>query len=536
MPELPDLDPTASIVLKEPFNETQRAVVGISLGPHVDLAALPHPDTKSPDNAVTAGMKRMAIKPLIKNRRQMRKLRKFVKSYLETQYQPISPGADLSFETWLKNRPYPDWRKAELQQIYDDLALMSLERRDKLVKCFIKDETYSEFKFARGIYARSDVFKVLFGPLVAAIEEQVYAHPGFIKKIPVDERPQYIRDHLSDLTSLKGATDITSMEASFDPELMAALDVQLFEYFFSKRQSDFERKLYMTPTGLNECVFRWFTMFIRARRMSGEMCTSLCNGFANAATIEFLCDDLKLGIPRYVVEGDDALFVTPSGRLPRSNDYLEIGFRVKLQTHTSYATASFCGLIFDEEDLINVTDPLKVLSEFAWANSKYAGVRRSKKMALLRCKALSYLHQYYGCPIIQELALYGLRMTKSYNISTLIEKDRSMTQWQREKYRQALTASKNLITGRDVPANTRLLIERQFGISIEVQVQIEQLLRSKNDLEPIQLHQLLDFPTQWVDYSLRFVVPRMTPIVYQESMDMQTIRAKLTQLKPKAPV
>jgi len=524
MPPLPDVDPTAKFSFKPgKFVEVPRSIVGVSLGPHVDGVALPHPDGQAPDSALAAGIKRMAIKPLAKANADLVELAQFALEFCERNFVPLSPDVDLSFESWIDGRPYPEWRKKELREVHDKMAKFTLKEKYTVVKCFLKDETYPEFKHARGIYARADEFKCVFGPLVSSIEEQVYKHPSFIKKIPVPDRPAYIRDRLVDQTNLKAATDFTSMEASFDPEVLEALDFVMFSFFLRHMPSVWWVEVVETLAQENHCSFKWFMMKVLGRRMSGEMNTSLSNGFANLVIIEFLCHKYKCGKPRSVVEGDDSLFSTESGRFPDPGHYTKIGFRVKFEKHSDFTRASFCGLIFDDQDLVNVTDIQTVLCEFGWASARYANCRSSRLKTLFRSKALSYLHQYYGCPVIQAMALYGLRMTRGYDLRDFVENDRGLSLWEREQLREALGNCKvDIKSGRDVPIRTRLMVEDVFGIPVETQLELEQMFNDKNDLEPLVLG-CFNFPRDWVRYGMSFIVPRDAALIPQNPMDLSML-------------
>jgi len=302
----------------------------------------------------------------------------------------------------------------------------------------MKDETYTEYKHGRGIWSRTDVFKVLFGPLVAQMEEQLYQHPSFIKHVPVKDRPRYISELFNTSTEPIASSDFTSMEASFTAEVMKAFDGTQFKFFCQNLTDPMIKFLYEIPQGMNECIFKFFTVWIRARRMSGEMNTSSSNGGANLTLFSFFYWLItgKWDCP-IVVEGDDGLMKGHWIHQIQERWFKELGFEVKLEMHDHIADASFCGIIYDPEDLINVTDPREVLASFGWCSRKYAGARKYRMMSLLRCKSLSYLHQYPGCPIIQELALYGLAQTRSYDVRGFLNKDRVMSLWERDQINSA---------------------------------------------------------------------------------------------------
>ena len=132
--------------------------------------------------------------------------------------------------------------------------------------------------------------------------------------------------------------------------------------------------------GYNTCTFKRFKLGIQATRMSGEMCTSLGNGFSNLMLMLFACHRIGSKCTG-VVEGDDGFFVC-SPRAPTSKEFKEIGFTIKMERHDSLTTASFCGIVFDTIDKINVTDPMEVLIGFGWSKTPYVGARPARKMEL----------------------------------------------------------------------------------------------------------------------------------------------------------
>jgi hypothetical protein len=103
------------------------------------------------------------------------------------------------------------------------------------------------------------------------------------------------------------------------------------------------------------------------------------------------------------VEGDDGLTKGKFIESLTAQDFADLGFNVKIKKKTDIASASFCGIIYHPDDLVNVTDPREVLVSFGWANRRYSNARVNRLKALLRCKSLSYLHQYRGAPLYKSL-------------------------------------------------------------------------------------------------------------------------------------
>jgi hypothetical protein len=506
-PLLPIKDGT-SISKARPVNLRKRPVVQASLNCHAVGVAMPHPDPVDPDTMRAGVQKRFAFAPPEPDRALLRRLRLFVRSWVRKNLVPLSPDADTSFESWIKKTRYPEARKAELREKWKAVtSIRDPSKRYFACKSFMKDETYPDYKHARGINSRSDEFKCYVGPIFKLIEEVVYKLKEFIKHVPVADRPQYIKDMIYRVGSKYVATDYTAFESLFTAELMEACEFELYEYMVQElpEAEEFMSVLRDVLAGENVCEFKHFTVKVPATRMSGEMCTSLGNGFSNLMFMLFLCHELgstAIGC----VEGDDGLFRV-EGDIPSTESFARLGLVIKLEEHTDLCAASFCGMIFDPEDLVNVTNPLEVLASLGWTTNKYFRSRRGIKMSLLRCKALSYAHQYPGSPIISVMADYVLRVThhvKDENLRVFVSEKWRTNLWERE---QLLDVLGHNIPRKPIGVRTRLLVESKFGIPIETQFSIENYLKSLFVLQPLSIP-LMDLmaPLSWSDYWTRYVI------------------------------
>ncbi len=76
------------------------------------------------------------------------------------------------------------------------------------------------------------------------------------------------------------ATDYTSFEALFTPELMDAVEMQLYDYMLEHVSGgkDTLRLIRRVQLGRNHIDSKYVSVDISGKRMSGEMCTSLGNG------------------------------------------------------------------------------------------------------------------------------------------------------------------------------------------------------------------------------------------------------------------
>lgn len=503
-----EIKPSAEISEPREVCLLRRPPIAVSLGVNVNNLALPHPDSFDPVTLEAGVRKRFLCEPPKATRGILDDLQSYVQKYVEKHYMPLSPHSDVSVETWLANTNYPEWRKVQLRETWcrnakyfetepklwkDSVQLKKLFR----CKSFMKDEHYVEYKHARAINSRSDPFKCAVGPIFKLIESEIYKDPAFIKHVPVSARPDYIMEMMYHEGGRYLATDYTAFESLFVKEVMRKVEFILYRHM-TKLLPAGERFMVLCErvlAGTNSCDFKHFSTKCEATRMSGEMCTSLGNGFSNLMFMRFMCKRKGCTRIRGVVEGDDGLF-TMCGTPPTTQDFASLGLNIKLEVHSSLTTASFCGLIFHPEERINVTDPVKTLASFGWTTARYAGTRKSRLDLLLRSKALSLAHQYPGCPIISELAQYGLRITqhiRDQEIERFVRNTSSLDTYHRSEMIKFVTEG---IPTRETGLETRYLVEKLYGVRVDQQLALENYLKNLDcpmelDLSPfgIKVHE-----------------------------------------------
>lgn len=421
---------------------------------------------------------------------------------LKRDIRPIHPSSDRSVDTWLESTNYNEARKAELRLIYEEtLNLTEMETitlgyklpraddgydtrlRHFIVKLFAKEECYEGYKQARGIYARDDIAKVFFGPYFKLMETELYAQPEFIKHIPVLNRPEYILEHVTRLGWEYLATDYTSFECHFSEDVMECCEFVLYEHMLRNLpEGPFVMQIIrMVLAGVNRIYCSGFEARIKARRMSGEMCTSLGNGFSNLMFMQTYCDFTNQPLVG-VVEGDDGLFAFNG---PQRFDLLtEWGLLLKMESHSNISTASFCGMIFDEDSKQAISNPFKIIAKLGWSTRRYARSNESKLSVLQHCKALSILHQYRSCPIVSAFCRFILRSKyiSMYQKRKFVHTTGNFSLYEKENMLQAIEAD----PAEDVPPSkqTRMLFDELYQITPKQQVQIEE------DLNKDSLHSL----------------------------------------------
>lgn len=426
----------------------------------------------------------------------------FVYHEIRKMFKPLEMGDIPTQAEWLDNSNYSGPRRRELEKAgLTALGKSFFEGEFLLLNGFGKRETYLKYKPPRGINSRSDEFKLWAGPIISAIEKVVYQHSAFIKHVPVKDRPLYIQEHLSGNPGPFYVSDFSHFESFFTRMIQQAIEGQLYEYMLCKIP---DGQVYARVLqGVNKIRYKNFTISVEGVRMSGEMSTSLGNGFTNLMIWKFLSWKHGLEV-RGVVEGDDGLFAQCGGdRILTTEDFRSVGFEAKLEVHQDLLTASFCGISMSE-DLISLTDPRKVLLNFGWSHSPSAGPSPRVRKELLRAKAISLLYEHPRCPILSRLAMRSYQLTNG--VKARFEKNWYERTLEMEATQYKGWAFEEYAKGVSYFARTRF--ENLYGISVAMQVKLESLLDSWNGGElPSEFDSLFDSTyDDCRDYRDRFVV------------------------------
>lgn len=194
--------------------------------------------------------------------------------------------------------------------------------------------------------------------------------------------------------------------------------------------------------------------------MSGEMNTSLANGWANLCIFSFIVEVVKGGKWDGYVEGDDGIFAASCEIT--SDDYAKLGFDVKVQCFETCAEASFCGIIAAPDNTL-IKDPRRVFQSFGWTHS-FIHAGEDIMLRLQRAKALSLLNEAPNCPIISELAWQIICKTR--NVQPLFQED---------GYHNVNTDERKIKKPK-VTMAARDCFERVFNISQDTQIKVEELI------------------------------------------------------------
>jgi len=470
-----------------------------------DVAALPR---ASPEalNKATGAAKRFGCKPPPMNRRHKRAIRVFVRRWCQNNLVPLDSSTNISVEEWIQTTPYSAARKAELLEVWRRNNLGPDVNRERCrVKSFVKAEPYLEPKAARLINSREDYFKVYSGPLFQKISEEVFKLEWFIKTVPVQDRPAKMAEMLEKHGADYFCTDFTSMEAHFTAMMMELIEAELYTYMCKDHPEAayIMAQILSVLTGPQDISFNDVKMKCTATRMSGEMNTSLGNGFANLMLFLYMCDYKGCGRVVGFVEGDDGIFrVEFPENIPTEDDFFDCGFRIKIITTKELNKASFCGNVFDPQDLVVVSDIKKHLHNVGWAPKKYVGCSRKMKLQLLRAKGFSLAHQYNGCPILGDLGRHLVGITEGIRIRESLFNNTDL--YHRQMLREACLG---LPERREPLPRTRHLIFELYEITPSDQIAFE------NDIPNISLPNIYE-DTCYVTAPL--VVPQVWRDFYQD--------------------
>lgn len=421
---------------------------------------------------------------------------------LAMSFQPISSDADIELETWLPTTNYTAEEQREILVARDTIWT----EKNLARKCFLKAESYPEIKWPRPIKGRDLESKAKDGAAFSKINEHLFNNiQYFIKTIPVDKRAERLYELLKEHKRLV-LTDFSSFESHFIDCIMFAIEFPLYIILTRqvKRLQKWRQDLLLLLRA-NPCKFRDFTLSCMSRA-SGEFNTSSGNGWSNVVLYTYTTRVKGCIEQKGQFEGDDGITGTkPQSAEPTTRDFHKLGWSCKLEVTTKFEEASFCGLVSDIDDLITVCDVREYLANFGWTRQQYLNANQTTIKALLRSKGYSAISQYPGTPIIDALGHYALRMTDSIEVEKRIDRlmksnDLADSRYKSAKIKEMIEQLRGKIPARKPsPMNTRLLVEKLYGVTVNQQLQVEKYLDEKADISPLDIDHLIDFPVVWRD-------------------------------------
>lgn len=446
------------------------------------------PSGKSSEFTGISWQHRVGCEKLAFNHVMMREMRSYAYHLVRRLFSKPLPRV-LDFEEWLSTRVnYNPRRKDQLRRAFQahegDWRRCAADPKSAVNKVHVKREGYMAPKYARIISSRSDTFKTLVGPLMHRVEEVVFSDPHFIKHVPNDDRPGYIQDFFRGVEFV-GSNDFSSFESLIYGVLMDSCECELYRWLLRDQDQGVVRYMNETLCGIQEQTMRggW-----RARlygRQSGDMCTSVGNGWTNLVIMSYVGHKLgwhKWGDPIHgLFEGDDSIFKV--GSCPEQVGPLltALGMRAKFVSGVNIGTMGFLSTWWCN-DLVPVRDFRKPLVFVPWIlqvvpNQKQWG-------EFLRAKGLSLAYEMAGCPVLSAFARMILRGTAGLKARYL----RQDAWWDRvilgKDY--GLSSVSDSVLHRlqaPIPLERRVFYARQFACPVETQLYLEKLFDDASEMK-----------------------------------------------------
>jgi len=472
-----------------------------------------------------------------------------VHSFITSKLDPVDVDYDFSVDAWLQKTSFSFTKKCEITEAYIDRKIdveLEPDKKDPNVfnmKIFPKDECYPAFKAERTIFFPSVLVNALVAPYIKACEEKVYDLEYFIKHVPFKERAKFVADKFGHVVGKAMATDFSSWECHMSPEVLNMTVVPLIRYLLGGRAPpsviELICRLLTNPRHV-KCVYFGAEILILA---SGECWTAFVTALVNLYFQLLIISEL-IGISfqqvLLILEGDDVLAIVPHEIMITEADYASYGLKATMEVFDSVEEASFCGMVFDMESMEVLTDPIAAVAKFGWVDKAYMSSKKSKKFALMRCKALSYMVQYPACPIVSELCRQVLKITRGVDVLGYIN-SRHVDSYRREIYLRCLLEYE---TGqqKEVTHGSRLLVEKKWKIPYSTQLICEEQIRNwglfcdsrhlrDRKMVPLYLPLLVDLcPDEWKDYWDMYVIPYANVgdiyrVFLNVTVDLDTVRA-----------
>lgn len=392
---------------------------------------------------------------------------------------PVLPAGlidDVLRDIWLDDSHNYTQKRKELLRFLAALYYSHQIRPESIyiMSSFIKKEYYDKLKEPRIINSRTDTFKTLVGPYIHQVEKLVMSNGHFIKHMHPEEVAMKMNE-IAQSHYCVYETDYSSFEGSFDLDFMQHIEWLMFQHVLVNYPQilDIIRPCYF---GKNVCTYKkkWKCSF-EGSRMSGDMWTSLCNGFSNYVMVSYYiyCARQEHGYfnADFIVEGDDG-FIGTDYPLPFEKAKL-LGFDLKCEQKFDKNDVSFCGICEYHGKLI--PDIPRILNKYGYSFDRdviqsYIHPTKSnmkKRKDLIHSKALSLLAQSQGIPILQAVAQQQLRLGGRFN-------PKYVDWWELNFYDFSHLDQMKAVP---IRPDIRRFVAKRFNIPISVQLEIEEQLK-----------------------------------------------------------
>lgn len=417
-------------------------------------------------------------------------VRRLVTKYEPLEYFPICVETQNKY--WLD--PCKHYTVAQKNKhrknmkLFEEIGMKNYKKHfPDLYSClsFIKREFYDTVKTARIINSRTDEFKSIVGAHMKRIEEVVCINEHYVKHISLSERAERMKQIFLKYHYVT-EDDYSSFEGTQTNRFHRACERWLFKHMLrnNKEMWKFIKPIFnvsFKETSISMPSKQYKDrMTFSGSRMSGDLWTSLGNGFSNECVFLFaiykLTSIIKPPTPidfDYLVEGDDGFFAaTVDFTHVFESVATELGLQCKIEQGRDINDVSFCSTCIGPNGQ-SVPNFWRLLEKFGWDYDEqivnnYSDKPSKHESKILYSKALSLNAVSQGIPILQELSMQIIRTVGKQQLMMKYFSYLDLEVYDMMHYEEQET---------EITMEMRQFFEERFGVTITTQLNIEEYIR-----------------------------------------------------------
>jgi len=356
---------------------------------------------------------------------------------------------------------------------------------------FGKMEGWDSMKILRIINSYSDASKINLLPWVKTLEARAYA---LLEKYHVKyhNAEQVAAKAREKLRGRLFATDYTAFECHHKGVCQQAL-VAIVYFLCPDFPADVLECIRCMMLGMNTSNFKHFDVDILMRLMSGALWTALMNLILNILLSMYLCslfwtyscvlppkiDAIAMAdvaVEKYdgLDEGDDGVFQAPAGMEQQHVETAVAFMGVKLKLDICDTdSATFCSMVFAPDGHL-VQNPLAMIRKISVIPAPYCHQTLAKQLAYQRAVAVGRLMSGAGhTPILGPFLYHVIKMTRGVRHSpVLVEK--------LFEHSIGFNRDGGVPPEPVISHAIRCHVERVFGIPVEEQIRLENIIHSSD--------------------------------------------------------
>jgi hypothetical protein len=396
---------------------------------------------------------------------------------------------------------YHGFRRTRYENAFNMYSVWGVSKRDARVEPFVKNEATpvlsDKVAVPRIIQPRASyVYSAILATFIKPVEQAIYAQTHF-----GSAGVAATRIFAKGLTHCQRAKLLQDKMSQFDSPVVVVLDCKRFDLHVSREQLEIEHWVYTRVC--NDPQFRtllsWQLRNVgHARslgvyykreggRMSGDQNTSLGNSLLMVLMVVAVM--ILLGIVKYDNEndGDDNMIILEERDLDTflrkvTEIFLSFGHEIKVEKIArTMEEVQWCQcrpVKIGEARYKFVRSPMKVLSKglsgTKYFNNPDAMTRRKLIHSIGRCELVLNL----GVPVLQEYALMCIRISGTTEMISYDNVDDYYFKVRLEL--RALGCKLEQVEALPISYESRSSFAKAFGISVELQLIIEERLRNLN--------------------------------------------------------